>query len=99
MRAAREVEGLRTGRAATSTPRVAALPHARQRLTVIALVAACAVTAIVGQALDFNAVAYFGAMLVGTFLVSQAGVLTDFCSGELTDVEIAYDGLARVRRR
>jgi len=42
----------------------------RTLLTVIALVAACAVTAIVGQVLDFNGVAYFGAMLLGMLLVS-----------------------------
>ena len=42
----------------------------RTLLTVIALVGACAITAIVGQALDFNGVAYFGAMLLGMLLVS-----------------------------
>jgi hypothetical protein len=42
----------------------------RTLLTVIALLGACAVTAVLGEALDFNGVAYFGAMLLGMLLVS-----------------------------
>jgi len=42
----------------------------RTLLTVIALVVACVVAATVGQALDFNGVAYFGAMLAVMLLVS-----------------------------
>ena len=42
----------------------------RTLLTVVVLVVACVAAAAVGEALEFNGVAYFGAMLVVMLLVS-----------------------------